>query len=110
MTSRSEGGAARGREAAGTGRFAAIDFETANPRADSACALGVVVVDDGRIVDRIFELIRPVTPESTFTAVHGLTWAHVRAAPAFGEIWPPIQTEKIRHYFSLIDQNTGIWL
>ena len=75
----------------GTGRFAAIDFETANPRADSACALGVVVVEDGRIVDRLYELIRPATREFTFTAVHGLTWAHVRAAPAFDEIWPRIE-------------------
>ncbi len=91
MILRSEGRPAHGRPAAGTGRFAAIDFETANPRADSACALGVVVVDDGRIVDRIYELIRPVTPEFTFTAVHGLAWAHVRTAPTFGEIWPRIQ-------------------
>ena len=91
MTSRSDGWPAPCRPASGTGRFAAIDFETANPRPDSACALGVVVVDDGRIVDRIYELIRPATPEFTFTAVHGLTWAHVRAAPTFGEIWPRIQ-------------------
>ncbi len=42
---------APGRPAAGTGRFAAIDFETANPRADSACALGAVIVEDGRIVE-----------------------------------------------------------
>ena len=91
MTSRSEGWSAPRRPASGTGRFAAIDFETANPRADSACALGAVIVEDGRIVDRIYELIRPATPEFTFTAVHGLTWAHVHAAPTFGEIWPRIQ-------------------
>ena len=91
MSSRSAGVSALGPPAAGPGRFAAIDFETANPRADSACALGVAVVEDGRIVDRIYELIRPATPEFSFTAVHGLTWADVRAAPAFDELWPRIQ-------------------
>ena len=33
-------------------RFAAIDFETANNARDSACAVGVVIVEDGRSVDR----------------------------------------------------------
>lgn len=73
------------------GRFAAIDFETANQRADSACAVGIVVVSEDRIVDRIYHLIRPTSREFVFTHVHGLTWSDVRAAPAFDEIWPAIQ-------------------
>ena len=92
MTSRPESASARSRPArAGIGRFAAIDFETANHRADSACALGVVVVDEGCIVERIYELIRPATREFVFTDVHGLTWADVRAAPTFAEVWPVVQ-------------------
>ncbi len=71
-------------------RFAAIDFETANRRSDSACAVGVVVVSDGRIVERIYELIRPTTREFEFTHIHGLSWFDVRAAPTFGELWPGI--------------------
>ena len=39
--------------------FVAIDFETADPGADSACAIGVVRVRDGRIAERIARLIRP---------------------------------------------------
>ncbi len=32
--------------------FVAIDFETADPGADSACAVGLVKVVDNRIVDQ----------------------------------------------------------
>jgi hypothetical protein len=34
------------------GRFAALDFETADFGRDSACAVGVVVVDGTAVVDR----------------------------------------------------------
>lgn len=72
------------------GRFAAIDFETANQRPESACALGVVVVADGRIVDRFYELIRPATSEFLFTHIHGLSWTEVRTAQTFAELWPRV--------------------
>jgi len=71
-------------------RFAAIDFETANHSRDSACAVGVVIVDGQRIVDRVYQLIRPPTSEFAFTHIHGLTWQHVRSAPTFGELWPDL--------------------
>lgn len=74
-------------------RFAAIDFETANYRQESACALGVVIVEDGRIVRAIHELIRPPSSWFVFTHIHGLTWDDVREAPEFGEIWPLIANE-----------------
>lgn len=32
--------------------FAAIDFETANGRRSSVCSVGVVIVHDGKIVDK----------------------------------------------------------
>lgn len=49
-------------------RFVAIDFETADPKRDSACALGIVVVDKGEIVDREYRLIRPPRKNSIHTA------------------------------------------
>ena len=73
------------------GRFAAIDFETANSCRDSACAVGVAVVAGGRIVERIYELIRPPSRTFEFTHIHGLSWTDVRAAPTFGELWPTLQ-------------------
>lgn len=36
-----------------TGRFAALDFETADYGRDSACALSVVIVDNDRVVDTL---------------------------------------------------------
>lgn len=70
--------------------FVAIDFETANHRRDSACALGLVKVVDGEIVDRAIHLIRPPTREFAFTWVHGLTWKDVETAEDFGRLWPKL--------------------
>lgn len=71
--------------------FAAIDFETANYSPDSACALGIVVVSDGRIIDRANYLIRPPTRDFVFTYIHGLTWRDVRDAPTFADLWPELR-------------------
>lgn len=74
-------------------RFVAIDFETADPRRDSACAVGIVVVDRGEIVDRDYRLIRP--PRKKFNPfcvrVHGIHWSDVCDEPTFGELWPEIE-------------------
>lgn len=71
--------------------FAAIDFETANQSRDSACAVGLVVVAGRRIVDRAYCLIRPPSRNFSFTHIHGLTWADVRLAPTFAELWPELR-------------------
>jgi len=68
-------------------RFAAIDFETANNARDSACAVGVVIVERGRIVDRLLELIRPPSREFLFTHIHGLSWHDVKEAQRFDAVW-----------------------
>ena len=70
--------------------FVAIDFETANYRPDSACALGLVKVVDGIIVDKEVHLIKPPTREFVFTYIHGLTWKDVVKEADFGEIWPKV--------------------
>ena len=74
-------------------RFAAIDFETASYGRDSACALGVVIVERGRIVQRLYELIRPPTSEFTFTYIHGLAWNDVKDASSFDVVWTDIARE-----------------
>jgi DNA polymerase III subunit epsilon len=68
-------------------RFAAIDFETANNARDSACAVGVVIVERGRIVDRLHDLIRPPSREFLFTHIHGLSWDDVKEAQRFDAVW-----------------------
>lgn len=74
-------------------RFAAIDFETASHGRDSACAMGVVIVERGRIVERLYELIRPPSRQFTFTYIHGLSWEDVKHAPSFDAVWTGIARE-----------------
>ena len=52
--------------------FAAIDFETANGKRTSVCSVGIVIVKGGRIVNKIYRLIRPRPNYYTqwTTAVH----------------------------------------
>jgi len=74
-------------------RFAAIDFETASHGRDSACAVGVVIVERGRIVERLYELIRPPSRQFAFTYIHGLSWNDVKDAPNFAAVWAGIARE-----------------
>lgn len=74
-------------------RFAAIDFETASHGRDSACAVGVVIVERGRIVERLYELIRPPSRQFAFTYIHGLSWEDVKHAPSFDAVWTGITRE-----------------
>lgn len=71
-------------------RFAALDFETANYGGDSACAVGVVVVEGGDIVHRFYRLIRPPSRTFAFTHIHGLSWNDVKDAPTFDAVWADI--------------------
>ena len=70
--------------------FVAIDFETATPQRDSACAVAWVRVDDGKVTDKRTVLIRP--PENRFEAflvdIHRVTPRQVRSAPSFIEVFP----------------------
>lgn len=68
--------------------FVAIDFETANYAADSACSVGLVKVVRGEIVERAVHLIKPPTREFVFTHIHGLTWRDVEKSADFGALWP----------------------
>ena len=67
--------------------FAAIDFETANYARDSACAVGITIVEAERVTARECRLIRPPERAFRFTHIHGLTWEDVRDAPTFAEVW-----------------------
>ncbi len=66
----------------------AIDFETANERRDSACAVGLAWIAGGRVVRRESRLIRP--PELRFAPgnirVHGILPADVRDEPGFAAV------------------------
>lgn len=71
--------------------FTAIDFETANRDRHSACAIGVVRVENDCITQKHHFLIRPVSQQFEFTDIHGLCWHDVVDAPCFGELWPLLE-------------------
>jgi DNA polymerase-3 subunit epsilon len=65
--------------------FTAIDFETANGDSASACAVGLVKVRNGKIVDSYSSLINPPTGWWDFhpgnIRVHGIYPKDVETAP-----------------------------
>ena len=66
----------------------AIDFETANRNPDSACAVGLVRIENGEIVKSDSFLIKPPSSHFVFTYIHGIEWKDVSSSPTFAEIWP----------------------
>lgn len=76
--------------------FVAFDFETANSSSCSACAIGIAVVEGGKVVENFAELIRP--PETRFDRfnirVHGIHPEHVSEEESLSEMWP-----RLRPYF-----------
>ena len=73
--------------------FLALDFETANPSRDSACAIGLVRVHEGEIVHEESHYIRPPSSEFWFTYIHGITWNDVSDGPDFKQIWREISVQ-----------------
>ena len=72
--------------------FAAIDFETANQHRSSVCSVGVVVVHNGKVTDKLYRLIKPTPNFYTYwcTEVHGMTNADTDDAMDFPEVWAEI--------------------
>ncbi len=71
----------RGQRWINMSNFVAIDFETANHSRTSACAVGLVHVQDGKIIAEETLLIRPPQRQFVFTYIHGLTWDDVKDEP-----------------------------
>ena len=55
--------------------FTVIDIETMTPERTSACALGLVRVENDVIVQKFYSLIKPIPDDRTVTNthVHGIT-------------------------------------
>jgi DNA polymerase-3 subunit epsilon len=70
--------------------FLALDFETADGGRDSACAIGLVRVDNGTIVRKTTYLIRPPRKHILFSSIHGIYWDDVKDKPTFRQLWPNI--------------------
>lgn len=78
-------------------KFVAIDFETANEKRSSPCSIGIVVVNNGQVVEKVYYLIKP--KEMRFTpiniGIHGIRPAMVKHELEFHELW-----ERIKDYFN----------
>jgi len=70
--------------------FCAIDFETATSDRNSACEMGICIVENGQVVETKNWLIKP--PSFPYfnpfnVSVHGIQPKEVADAPTFDEIW-----------------------
>ncbi|WP_312822869.1 3'-5' exonuclease [Epilithonimonas sp.] len=74
--------------------FIALDFETATHEKNSACELGVCIVENGQIKETKSWLIKP--PSFPYfnhhnVAVHGITPEDVQHAPTFADVWYEVE-------------------
>ena len=72
--------------------FTAIDFETANSKRASVCAVGATRVRDGRIVERFDQLVHPPLGYDEFNEwnirVHHIHPEDVRNRPHGPKLYP----------------------
>ena len=71
--------------------YTAIDFETADNGKDSACAVGLVKMQDTCIIDSFYRLIRPPRSWIKYAYFHGITWDMLKNQPNFAEQWHDIE-------------------
>jgi DNA polymerase III subunit epsilon len=74
--------------------YVAIDFETASESRDSACAIGVAVIENGRVAHSFHQrLIRPPTDyfsEWNFRT-HGIHWKDIASEAESPDVWADMQ-------------------
>ncbi|MFC1827730.1 exonuclease domain-containing protein [Thermodesulfobacteriota bacterium] len=72
--------------------FIAIDFETANPKRVSACAIGYAKISNFEIVEASGHLMKPIGGHAPFQSkIHGIKEEHTFDKPDFGELFSEIQ-------------------
>lgn len=73
--------------------FVAIDFETATGFPGSACAVGIITVENSVITDEYYTLIKP--PGNEYwrfnVKIHGITPQMTETEPEFHAIYPEIK-------------------
>jgi DNA polymerase-3 subunit epsilon len=94
--------------------FVAIDFETATGFQHSACAVGIVSVENGIIVEEFHALIQPPDNEYWWRNinVHGIQPSDTIQAPTFDEIYPELRKrlygKKVVAHNEAFDRNVMI--
>ena len=73
-------------------RYIAFDVETPNRYNNRMSAIGIAVVEDGRIADTFYSLVDPEQPFDWFnTQLTGIDSEAVLGAPTFDVLWPRIE-------------------
>ncbi|MEQ9009478.1 MAG: exonuclease domain-containing protein, partial [Ekhidna sp.] len=69
--------------------FSALDFETATWNPSSVCQIGIVRMEDGKVVEKVNKLIQPPKNEYFYKniEVHGIKPDDTKDAPFFEEVW-----------------------
>lgn len=69
--------------------FTAIDFELATADYNSVCAVGIVTVEEGIIVNEFFSLVQPPRNQYMWqtSRVHGIKPKHTAESPTFRELF-----------------------
>ena len=73
--------------------FTAIDFETAQGKRWSVCQVGIVKVENGKVVDTFKSLIKPPGNEYFWmnTNIHGINASMTVNSPTFKSLWTQIK-------------------
>lgn len=75
--------------------FVAIDFETANERRSSPCALGIAEVRSGQLISSEVIFVRPPAGHDRLhpfnEALHGISQQVIDRSPPFADVWPLVQ-------------------
>lgn len=88
-------------------KYAAIDFETMDTIRSSVCSLSVVIIENYKITNTFYSLVKPNTRYENPYCVqtHGLHYEDVKNAPTFPEVWKEV--EKLIDGCILIAHNVG---
>ena len=73
-------------------RYIVFDVETPNARNDRMSAIGITVVENGKIVDRFYSLVDPEARFDYFNIqLTGISPEDVADAPNFPALWEKIE-------------------
>ena len=73
-------------------RFIAFDVETPNRWNNRMSAIGITVIEEGKITESFCSLVDPLQPFDWFnTQLTGINEETVFGAPTFPELWPTIE-------------------
>lgn len=73
--------------------FIAIDFETANNCRSSICAVGLAIVENGKLVETAHFLVKPIPNVYNFynTVIHGIDDSQTQNEKTFEQQWIDLQ-------------------